>query len=538
VIGVNDVGLGVLYRAWNTGGANELGPQRDIRWRSAVSYVTGAHQFQTGFQFSNANSRSYTPLWNGLQFQFNNGVPTRVLLNAAPTRNWSDKDAELGLYAGDKWTIGRLTLSGGLRFDYLKSSFPDTPQPPGVLFPDRNVTLPAAPNVNWKDVTYRMAAVHNLFGDGRTAVRVSLNKYLGLTTGLSNPNAFVSTAFRAWTDGNRDYIPQCDLLALAANGECGALSNANFGRVVPGTNVDPDLREGWGKRFYNWEFTTGVQREIMPGLSVDVGYFRRWYGNFTVSTNLATGPEDYDVFSIRAPVDPRLPNSGDTVSGLVNLKPASFGRASRNLVTFADNYGKQTEHYNGVDVNVTARLAAVQMSGGFSTGRVSTNNCDLVEARPDLLTSGAGVLTPLEFCDVNPKFLTQVKGFASYTLPRLDIQLSAAFQSLAGPETIVQYTATNAEVLPSLGRPLTGGTTTTVQILEPGQHYGDHLYQLDLRFARRFRVRNVTMTPGIDVYNALNGNAVQAESPSYATLRKPLVINQARFAKFSVNLTF
>ena len=327
----------------------------------------------------------------------------------------------------------------------------------------------------------------------------------------------------------------------AANGECAALSNPLFGQVVPGTNVDPALREGWGKRFYNWEFSAGIQRELMRGVSVDVGYYRRWYGNFTVTTNLAVGPSDFDLFSIKAPVNSRLPNSGETISGLPNLKPTSFGRPSQNFLTFADKYGKQTEHFNGVDVNVTARLVAVQLSGGFSTGRISSDVCDLWAARPDLQVDQAGpttgTLNPLQFCHLDPKFTTQVKGFASYTVPRMQVQVSAAFQSAPGFTKVSQYAVTNADAA-SLGRPLTGGSTLATQIIPPGQHFGPRLNQLDMRVARPFQVRTLKWTPSIDVYNVFNGNAVQQELTAFGSLGRPLLINQARFAKFSLNLSF
>ena len=92
------------------------------------------------------------------------------------------------------------------------------------------------------------------------------------------------------------------MLNYGANGECGALVNAAiFGTVVPGTTYDPDVLTGWGKRFTNWEFTTGVQHELVPRLSVDLQYARRWYGNFRTMDDQAVGPADYDRFTINVP---------------------------------------------------------------------------------------------------------------------------------------------------------------------------------------------------------------------------------------------
>jgi hypothetical protein len=302
------------------------------------------------------------------------------------------------------------------------------------------------------------------------------------------------------------------------------------------------LRFGWGKRNYNWEFSAGVQHELLPKVSMDVGYFRRWYGNQIVTTNLAVGPDDFDVFSITAPTDSRLQNGGGyPVAGLVNLKPSSFGRPSNNFQTRASKYGGQSEVFSGVDVTVNARPAAVTLAGGLSTGKVDTDNCDLWAARPDLQVlsqAGNSVLTPVQYCQVDGKLTTQLKGFASYTLPWSDVQLSASMQSIPGIEVLAQYVATNAAVAASLGRPLTGGSTTTVNILEPRQQFGERINQLDLRFARPFRAGTMRLTPSLDLFNVLNSNAVQAEYAQYGSFRRPLAIIAARYIKLNVNIEF
>ena len=87
-------------------------------------------------------------------------------------------DRELGIYAQDKWTVKRLTVNGGVRFDSYKSSFPAETYGPIQLAPTRNFTLPETPNADWKDVTPRVGAAYDVFGNGKTAVKASLNKYV------------------------------------------------------------------------------------------------------------------------------------------------------------------------------------------------------------------------------------------------------------------------------------------------------------------------------------------------------------------------
>ena len=88
---------------------------------------------------------------------------------------------------------------------------------------------------------------------------------------------------------------------LAAGGDsCGAISDRNFGTATLSRNFDPAALKGWGVRPADWEFGVSVQ-EVLPRVSVELGYFRRWLDNFFVDDNLATVPADFTPFSITAP---------------------------------------------------------------------------------------------------------------------------------------------------------------------------------------------------------------------------------------------
>ena len=348
---------------------------------------------------------------------------------------------------------------------------------------------------------------------------------------------------------NRDFTPDCDLLALEANDECGPLANPNFGKVTGGAGQwDPRLLSGWGVRGFNWEFSTSVQREVLPQVSVDFGYFRRWYGNLTTTDDRALSPADFDTFSITAPVDSRLPGGGGyTIAGLRDLKTTSFGRPSDNLVTFAKEYGRLIHHWNGIDFTVNARVrGGVLLQGGLSAGRTSTDNCELLDKLPELAMTiagvvarpeaavPAGVLSPVGYCHVDTNFLTQVKFLGAYTIPRIEVQISGSLQSIPGPEIQANYVANNAAVMPSLNRTLSGGTANvTVNLVEPGTMYGERLNQLDLRFAKilRFGMRRASLN--VDLYNALNGNAVLQQSNTFGNWQQPQGILVGRAVKMS-----
>ena len=106
-----------------------------------------------------------------------------------------------------------------------------------------------------------MGASYDLFGDGKTALKASANKYTASISGniflTGNPTVrHADNATRGWNDrlhpegdarrGN--FVPDCDLTDPALNGECGALSNARFGQEAPSTSYDPETYRGFGKR--------------------------------------------------------------------------------------------------------------------------------------------------------------------------------------------------------------------------------------------------------------------------------------------------
>ena len=510
----------------------------------AVSYVTGSHTFKVGetdtFGYLQQRDYAYEVPY---RYRFNNGVPNQITLFATPYLTKNDEHHDLGIYAQDRWTIDRLTVTGGLRFDHINTGYPEQKIGPGPLVPNRNGTFPAEGNLDWNDITWRSGASYDLRGDGKTALKVSLNKYLagqslgGLGSNTNPINRLVNSTTRNWTDANRDFAPQCDLTNPAANGECAAMANPAFGTLTPSAVRDLELRTGWGKRSYNWEFSAGVQREIFPRVSVDVGFFRRWYGNFAATDDLSLSPADYDPFSITAPVDSRLPGGGgNTLTGLFDLKPTSFGRPSNNKVTLSKNYGTQIEHWNGFDIGVQARLPnGVLVQGGTSTGKTTTDNCEILAKLPEM----APTATATPFCHVGTPMLTQAKALGAYLIPRVDVQVAATFQSRPGNVLTAAYNAPSAEAARTLGRPLAGGAANvTVGLIPNGILYGERVNQLDLRIGKIVRVGDRRATISVDMYNSTNSDAVIATNNNYATLWRPTNILQARFFKITMQFDF
>jgi hypothetical protein len=538
--------------------ATRLAPTFSLHARFSASYITGAHAVKVGFNHTHGWNKFTSESLNPISYRLQNALPNQLSERAFPISTETDMEHNLGIYAQDKWSIHHLTAAYGLRYSYVSDGWPEQSLGPAPLAPTRNLTFPAQHGfLTWHDLTPNLGAVYDVFGNGKTAVKVSLNKYLenasagGPIFTDPNPiNTLITSTTRSWTDANRDYVAQCDLLNPAANGECGAMANANFGQPVPGNTYDPALMHGLGKRGYNWEFSTGIQHELLARTSVDVSYFRRTYGNFRVNDNRVLAAADFDKFDFAAPSDPRLPDGGGyTIHDMYNLNPAKFGLPSNTLVAAASNYGKQTEHWHGVDVNLTARyIKGLLVQGGTSTGRTVTDNCDVLAKVPEPIESrsaNSGLVTvanviPLEYCHVATNWLTQVKFLGSYTVPRLDVLVSGTVQSLPGPEIQANYPLPTAVAARTLGRPLSGGAANvTVNLLRPGSTYGDRVNQVDLRIGKRLHLARMRETVSLDLYNALNVSSILAQNNTFgASWLAPTQIMPPRFAKVSLQLDF
>jgi hypothetical protein len=508
--------------------------------RFVTSYVTGSHAAKVGFTFQHAWVWTTQDVANdAVTLQLRNGVPTQLTQFATPLEFYETTKANIGLFAQDQWRLSRFTLNLGVRFDYLNSYVPEQYVGPGPLAPSRSINFARVEDVpNWTNVSPRIGVSWDLFGNGRTAVKANVGRYLegpNLTTFTRRANpaaAIVTQATRTWNDSfypvgdprRGNFSPDCNLLLPGLNGECGAANPSNFGATNPTVRYAGDALTDRG---FNWEASAAIQHEILPRVSVNAGYFRRWYGNFLSTDNLNIGPADYSPYCATAPVDSRLPDGGGyQVCGLYD---ANRIVAQDNVVTLSDNYGDQTEIYNGVDFSVSLRLPqGAVLQGGTSTGRVTTDNCFVVDSPQQVLN-----------CDVTPPFMTQVKVLGVYPWPWWGIQTSATLQSLPGPEITATRSYTSAEVIGSLGRPLTTGTAN-VPLIAPGTTYGGRLNQIDFRVARVFRFgSSARVLANVDLYNMFNASPTLALNTTYGSAwLRPLQILQGRLLKFSAQLDF
>jgi len=541
--------------------ANNPMHMRDFR--GTMNYVTGSHNFKVGMDMQQGfRQRSWMAGSNNIQFRTLGFQLNQVTIFAPPGAYRTNLDYDAGLFAQDRWTMNRLTLTGALRLDLQKESYDPTTIFPSTYAPNRPVqTIPGANVVNWKDINPRFGAAYDLFGNGKTAVKVSAARGVAgetiATADALNPGAAfaTSTAINV-TDSNRNNIPDCNLLNPLANGECSAWVTPTFGSAIPLTQQDPATLSGWNVRPWNWEFSAGVQQEVMPRLSVGITYYRRINGGFLVTDNQANTAADFTQYNLSVPTDPRLPTSGQSLTYYdINPGITSKGVSSlltNNLITFASNYGNQYQHWNGFDITGSSRLfAGITANGGVTFGQQMLDNCEIVRQLPEILTVPAAGLSPLQDCHFVSGWAPQYKALAAYTLPWQSIRISGNLQSLPGPVRQASVLYTQAQITAALGRPATVAGNKSALVIEPynatgffGNTFGDRLNQLDLRFSKIFRFGGKnTLDANFDIYNTFNSDAVLLESATYSgvnggTWLLPTSVIQGRIIKFGVRWDF
>ena len=563
---------GLVYRSQDFSDAHS----GSFLWKATASYVTGTLSVKGGYQHTlMTDDRTWWTNTQNLTYRFNNGVPDQLTQSISPWVN-NARAAWDGVFVQAQTTRGRLTLHGAVRFDRARSWFPRQQLGPSRFLLEP-IVIPKTRGVDsYKDVSPRMGLAYDLFGTGKTALRLSVGRYLegaGVTGNYANTNPTLrmpqtTSVFgtagvtRAWNDANGNLVPDCDLMnpagqdLRAVGGDmCGGMSNTRFGQNVLTNNFDPAALDGWGVRPSDWHVGASIDHQVGARSSITVAYTRRTFEGFFVADNLALTAADLTPFTLTAPLDPRLPGGGGyPIGGLYDVVPEKAGHVS-NLVVDSAKYGAWHQYFNAVDVTINVRPTRdLTLIAGSSTGQTVADNCDVRMHLPELATTttgtstfGAGLLgspvTPVSpYCHVAFGILTQFRGLASYTVPKAGIQVSAVFQSKPGPMLVANYAAPNADVAPSLGRNLSGdAANVTVNVLAPGSMYGDRITQLDVRVAKRFKVGSWRTTLGLDLYNALNSSAVLSYNPVFVPGGpgfQPLTILTPRFIRFTGEVDF
>ena len=523
---------------------------------AAASYVTGAHNVKMGFQFNWGPYENTRDTNADLQQRYNNGVPAQVLVYNTPLRYKDRLLGDLGIYAQDSWSLNRLTVNYGLRWEYLAHEVAEQESEAGRFIGARR--FDAIPMPTWKDVAPRFGVIYDLFGNAKTALKFGLNRYNESRTTFFanryNPLQALTQAL-SWTDVNSDDIAQGE---RGCTGYPALGCEINFAQLpatfgTPRLNVvDPDF-----KRVYNVETTAGVQHELLPRVSISANWYRRSFHRLRITDNVLRTMSDYQGYNVFNPI------TGQPLV-IYDVTTAALPRVEN----FDTNSDARSHVYNAFDVNVNMRLpGGALLFGGLVTERNMRNICDEPDD-PNLLL----------YCnddDNDIPYRPTFKLSGTYPLP-WGVSISATVQDLAGrPLGLTTTTGnkisgpgygdtgspvgtnwllTNTTTYPAncpspcpagqrvfaVGAPQLTNAQVIVPIVAPGTEFLPRIRQLDLSFAKWFQMMGSSrLQAQIDIFNVFNADTPTAyATTNYATSSYlvPSSVLQGRMIRLGVQL--
>jgi carboxypeptidase family protein len=489
--------LGTEWSAPDSAARFRYGPRNVLTgW---MSYVTGTHRFKTGvsWDFGTAKSNS----WLGqtgvvdLVQEYREGRPDTVSVFNTPLYFANRLNHDLAIYAQDSWTVKRLTLSPGFRVEWINSEIRPQVAGAGRFVPAREFARETCMPCWGPDVSPRIAAAYDLFGNAKTALKASFGKYMRSEATIFaetyNPMRIQSDR-RTWRDLNGDDIAQ--------DSEIGPVVTPFDIVGVRTRNPDPNT-----KRPYQWEFSAGIQRELIPRVSVSANWVRRTFrrlmpadGINSGRDNLLVSHSDYTPIPIQNPINP-----SETI--LVY----SISRAKLGLVNEIDRNSDKIKRFNnGFDAGINARVGGGTVFAGASWDRQIRVDCDVDDPNQ------------LRFCDQREfgmPYVTMFKFAGTYPLP-YGVEISGSFQSYPGgsqdvdngePWLDVNYNVTRS-ILPSLVQ-----SSVTVPLIQPGTKFLPRMNQMDVRFGKVFRLRGVQLRGQFDIFNATNSSSILGVGETY-----------------------
>ncbi len=435
----------------------------------------GRHEFRFGIDHAHAVTKNTTHRWDDVAATYSSttNAAQNVTLYSTPLNDASATDVT-SLYLQDSYSLKRLTLVGGLRWERLEGYLPEQSSPPSQYFPTLQRDFSAVRDiVLWHTVGPRISAIYDVTGNGLTALKASWGRYYYVIAtgggGVSNVNlnATYSEQYN-WNDANHDLTFQY--------GEQTGTPVITSGTT---TSIDPDF-----KRPYTDEFTVGMDRQLLPDLKLSVTYTDRRENNLQVSAN----PDNpYDT-ALTTAIDPGL----DGVPGTADDGQFRFyqrlSAANRTLIT---NDPTRVLSYKGLEISATKRFSKRwQMLAGYTRSKNAQEQSSL-DTSPNFLINADGRITSTGFSDRPNQF----KLTGSYVLPWRDVLVSGNFRSQSGPPVTRQ-----------ISQRLAIGGTQTINLEPLGSHRLPTLNTLDLRASKMFTFGRRQLSADVDIYNVANAN--------------------------------
>jgi Carboxypeptidase regulatory-like domain/TonB-dependent Receptor Plug Domain len=475
---LTDTVTGIIYRNNPT----EVIRNRDrFQTNATLQYyldraLGGRHEFRFGFDHAHAVTKNETHRVDDVSLTYNSttNLGQNVTLFSTPLRDASATDVT-ALYAQDSYSVKRLTLVAGLRWERLEGYLPAQSSEPSQYFPALQRDFAEVREVVlWHTAGPRVSAIYDLTGDGTTAVKAAWGRYYYVIAtgggGVSNVNLNATYSEQSnWNDANGDLSFQ--------PGEQSGTPVITSGIT---TSIDPGF-----KRPYTDELTVGVDRQIIPDLKMSVTYTYRREKDLQASVN----PDNPYATSPTAAADPGLDGLIGTADDGMFEFFQRISAANRTLIT---NDPTRVLSYKGLEITATKRLSnRWQMLAGY-TWSVNRQDRTSFDTSPNFLINADGRITTTNNSDRPHQF----KLTGSYQLP-YDVMVSANVRSQSGPPVTRQ-----------ISQRLAIGGNQTINLEPLGNSRLPTLTTLDLRVSKLFRFGNRTLSADMDIYNLANANTV------------------------------
>lgn len=435
----------------------------------------GRHELRFGLDNQHAPASAEEDRVNDLTLAYRSlPTPTASTVTLFNTPVTSSQVVDVfALFAQDSYTVDRLTVTGGLRWERLTAGLPAQSSPPSQWFPNASRQFVAIPDVlHFKNAAPRISAAYDLSGSGKTAIKAAAGRYL-YQVSTSTPNSvnanFSSSTTYAWSDLNHDLQFQPD--------ERGTLLSRS-GSLI--TSFDPNIQ-----RPYTNEFMVGIDHELLPGVKLS--------SEFTIHqerNQMGTVDAGIPVNSYQIVTRPDLGPDGlagtadDGVLSVYNQDPATLGQD--HLLT--TNTPLLNLLYRGIEFTLSKRFSnRWQLLTSYTYARSIADAVAVTNPNTLINSRGASLYDrPQTF-----------KLTGSYMLPH-DISVSGNVRLQSGPP--VTRTETYA---------LNQGNVT-VNAQTPGSDRLDALKTLDARVSKTLRFGGRELELMADAYNLTNANTTWA----------------------------
>jgi hypothetical protein len=536
------------------GGYTQAGPINTTEspvafyWNAAATWVKGSHTIKFGannrqgtFKHSRLANADLVQQYRSSSTGRRWSVPDTVLIRNSPLYYGERLNRDLGIYIQDTWRLNRLTANYGIRWETLNAKVLAGKSPAGRFAPERSfdevVDVP-----DWNDFAPRLGLVYDLFGNGRTAVKYSLNRYnLSRTTGIaSNYNPLVSATFTLpWVDKNGDDVAdganRCDFALPTCE--------INFTNLPQNFGIAALSEYGEYPRTWNLENGVEISHELLDGLSVAGSWWHGSFHNLTSSINQSWSTADYSPRTFYNPL------TGEPFT-VYARSAAAQARPTRTLDTF-DPERKNTYDSWGFDAKWRIPGGG-QISGGMAIERERVRSCTAPDD-PNYVTATAGQFSGEALCDdykLDIPWRPQLKISGTREIG-FGINVSMSFQNNSSPTSTRLMTVTRGTtrypancpspcpagqiIMPTADFP--GQATLNYLLESTRQSSVERIVQLDLKVARTFRFGRWQVLPTFEVFNLNNSDAIisyittNALSSSYLA---PNSIMQGRMYGFGI----